>query len=161
MHKIGSKVDTKMSKFYNGTTPWSPQIQTHQDRIDYLHSILQIKTGVLTSKNAIKKLSIKLGKYSSQYLSAAAALKKLKGAWKEYRAAKKIASDPRKTFQEELMAQKAIDCQVPPELLQKRMIRKDRARHECREFRQISRRNNKCPLLKAEVTDFLLVSPEL
>ena len=26
MHKIRSEVDIKMSKFYNGTTPWSPQI---------------------------------------------------------------------------------------------------------------------------------------
>ena len=74
----------KCQKFHNGTTPWSPQIQTQQDRIDYWHSILQIKTGVLTSKNAIKRLSIKLGEYSCQYLSAAAALEKLKGAQKEY-----------------------------------------------------------------------------
>ena len=29
MYRILSKVNTKMSKFYNGTTPWSPQIQTH------------------------------------------------------------------------------------------------------------------------------------
>ena len=56
MHKIGSEseVDSKMSTFYNGTTLWSPQIQTYQDRTDYWHSILQIKTGVDTSKNEIK-----------------------------------------------------------------------------------------------------------
>ena len=82
MRKIRSEVDSKMSKFYKGTTLWSLQIQTHRDWIDYWHSILQIKTGVLTTKNAIKKLSIKLGKYSRQYLSAAEALKKLRGAWK-------------------------------------------------------------------------------
>ena len=29
MHKIHSEVDSNISKFYNGTTPWSPQIQTH------------------------------------------------------------------------------------------------------------------------------------
>ena len=29
IHKIHSEVDTKMLKFYNDTTPWSPQIQTH------------------------------------------------------------------------------------------------------------------------------------
>ena len=63
--------------------------------------------GVLTSKNTIKKLSIKLGKYSGQYLSAAEALQKLKDAWKEYRVAKKIASALRKTFQEELIARNA------------------------------------------------------
>ena len=59
--------------------------------------------------NVIKKLSIKLGKYSGQYLSAAEALENLKGAWKEYRATKKIASALRKTFQEELIARKAVD----------------------------------------------------
>ena len=31
MHQIRSEVDSKLSKFYNGSTPWSPQIQTHQD----------------------------------------------------------------------------------------------------------------------------------
>ena len=79
MHKIRSEVDSNISKFYNGTTPWPPQIQTHRDRIDYWHSIIRIKTGVFTSKNAIKKLSIKLGEYSGQCLSAAEALKN----WKE------------------------------------------------------------------------------
>ena len=103
MHKIRSEVDSNMSKFYNGTTPWSPQIQTHQVRIDHWHSILQIKTGVLTTINTIKKLPTKLGEYSRQYLSAATALQKLKGARKEYRAAKKIAIALRKTFQEALI----------------------------------------------------------
>ena len=70
---------------------------------------------VLSSKNAIKKLSIKLGEYSGQYLSAEVALQKLKGASKEYRAAKKVASELRRTFQEELMTRKAIDQKVPPE----------------------------------------------
>ena len=98
-----------MSKFYNGTTPWSPQIQTHQDWIDYWHIILRIKTGVLTSKNTIKKLSIKLSEYSGQYLSAAEALKKLKEVWDKYRAAKKITSTLRKIFLEELVARKAVD----------------------------------------------------
>ena len=35
IHKIRSGVDSQLSKFYNGSTPWSPQIQTHRDRIDY------------------------------------------------------------------------------------------------------------------------------
>ena len=88
-----------------------------------------------TSKNTIKKLSIKVGEFSGQYLSETAALLKLKSAWKEYRAAKKIAGALRKIFQEELIAQKAIDQQVPPELLQKMMIREERARQEGRESR--------------------------
>ena len=83
MHQIRSTVDSKLSKFYNSFTPWSPQIQTHCDRIDYWHSILRTKTGVLTSKNTIKRLSIKLSKYSGQYLNAAEALSKLKCAWKD------------------------------------------------------------------------------
>ena len=44
MHQIRSEVVSKLSKIYNGSTPWSPQIQTHRDRIDYWHSILRAKT---------------------------------------------------------------------------------------------------------------------
>ena len=29
MHQIRSEVDSKLSKFYNGSTPWSPQIPMH------------------------------------------------------------------------------------------------------------------------------------
>ena len=123
MHKIKSEVDSKLSKFFNGNTPWSPQIQTHRDRIDYWHSILRAKTGVLTSKNAIKRLSIKTGEYSGQFLNAAEALAKLKCAWKEYRAAKKIANALRLTYQEELMSKKAADRKVTTEQLTKMMIR--------------------------------------
>ena len=112
MHQIRSEVDAKLSKFYNGSTPWSPQIQTYWDRIDYWHAILRTKTGVLTSKNTIKRLSIKLGEYSGQYLNAAEALSKLKCAWKEYRAAKKIAQALRLTYQEEIMSRKAIDRKI-------------------------------------------------
>ena len=75
-----------------------------------------------SSKNAIKKLSIKLGEYSWQYLSVAAALKKLKGAWKECCATKKIASDLKKTFLEELIARKAFDQHMPLELLQTMIV---------------------------------------
>ena len=48
--------------------------------------------GVLTSKNAIKKLSIKLDEYSGNYLTAIACVDKLKIAWKEYQDAKKEAA---------------------------------------------------------------------
>ena len=137
MHKIRSDVDSNLSKFYNGSTPWSPQIQTHRDRIDYWHSILRTKTGVLTSKNKIKKLSIKLGEYSGHYLNAAEALTKLKCAWKEYRAAKKNAYALRVTFQEEIIAKKAIDRKVTPEQMTKMMIREERARQEGRDSKQI------------------------
>ena len=125
MHKIRSKVDSMLSKFFNGSTPWSPQIQTHRDRIDYWHSILRAKTGVLTSKNSIKRLSIKLGEYSGQFLNAAEALAKLKCAWKEYRAAKKIANALRLTYQEDLMSKKAADRKVTTEQLTKMMIREE------------------------------------
>ena len=77
------------------------------------HSVLQIKTGVITSKNAIKKLSIKLGEYSGQYLSAPEALKKLKGTWKEYRAAKKTASALRKIPRRILLLEKLLIVRVP------------------------------------------------
>ena len=135
VHQIRSEVDSKLSKFYNGSTPWSPKIQTHWDQTDYWHAILRTKTGVTTSKNTIKQLSIKLGEYTGHYLNAAEALKKLKGAWKEYRAAKKIAHALRLTFQEEIIARNAIDRKVTPEQLTKMMIRKERARQEGRDSR--------------------------
>ena len=110
---------------------------------------------MLTSKTAVKKFSIKLGKDLGLYQSAAATLEKQKDTLEEHRAAKKIASELQKTFQEDLMVQKAIDHQVPLELLQKMLIWEERARQEGRESRQIYGRNNKCPVLNAEVTDFV------
>ena len=47
----------------------------------------------LTSKNVIKELSIKLGEYSGHYLTSLACLDKLKLAWKDYCAAKKVAGE--------------------------------------------------------------------
>ena len=29
LHQIRSEIDSRLSKFYNGSTPWSPQIQDH------------------------------------------------------------------------------------------------------------------------------------
>ena len=112
MENICSEVDSNLSKFFTGTTDWSPQIQVHRDRIDYWHAILRTKTGVLTSKNNIKRLSIKLGEYSGYYLDAEEALQRLKGAWKEYKAARKIAHTLREAFLEELRSKKAIDQTV-------------------------------------------------
>ena len=80
IEKIQMEVDKYINQFFTGAIHWSPTIQIHRDRIDYWHRVLRIKTGVLTSKNAIKKLSIKLGEYSGHYLTALACLNKLKNA---------------------------------------------------------------------------------
>ena len=64
IEKIQLEVDKSLGQYFNGAIPWSPQIQVHQDWIDYWHCILRIKMGVLTSKQALKKLSIKIGEYS-------------------------------------------------------------------------------------------------
>ena len=96
--KIQMDVDKSIGQVFTGAIPWSPTIQVHHNRIDYWHRVLCIKTGVLTSKNAIKKLSIKLDKYSSHYLTTLACLDKLKIAWKDYRAAKKVAWSLCETF---------------------------------------------------------------
>ena len=92
------EVDKSIGQFFTGQVPWSPALQVHRGRIDYWHRVLRIKTGVLTSKNAIKKLSIKLGEYSGHYLTSLACLNKLKIAWKDYRATKKVAWELRETF---------------------------------------------------------------
>ena len=130
-------------------------LHSYLGRIDYLHAILQTKTGVLTSKNKIKRLSIKLGEYSGHYLNIAETLKKLKGAWKEYRATKKLAHALRITFQEEIIARKSIDRKVTTEQLTKMMIREERARQENRDSRQTCGRKTKSIVLKAKVTDFI------
>ena len=72
----------------------------HRDRIDYWPHILRFKTRVLTSKNTIKKVSIKLVEYSGHYLTALACLDKPKIAWKEYWVAKKEAASFREAFLE-------------------------------------------------------------
>ena len=82
-------------------------------------------------------------------------MKKLKGAWKEYRAAKKIAHALRLTFQEEIIARKAINRKVTTEQLTKIMIREERARQEGRDSRHIRGWNTKCLVLKAEATNFI------
>ena len=56
--KIRKQIDKEMSKFYNGTIPWSPELQGYRDQIDYWHWILHTKTNVATSKTIIKRLSL-------------------------------------------------------------------------------------------------------
>ena len=64
IEKIQMEVDNFLGQFFNSSVPWSQTIQVHRDCIDYWHHLLRIKMGVLTSKNAIKRMSIKLGEYS-------------------------------------------------------------------------------------------------
>ena len=127
----------------------------HRDRLDYWHRVLRLKTGVLTSKNHIKRLSIKLKEYSGHYLSTVACIEKLKTAWKEYQIAKKKAAALRKEFMEELIAKKALDKKTSSEALIKMMRKEQQAIQEGKDSRQIRGRNNKQPILKAEVTDFI------
>ena len=84
IEKIQLEVDDSLGKSFTGSVPWSPTIQVHRDQNDYWHLILCIKTGILMSNNAIKKLLIKLGEYSGNYLMALTCLEKLKIVWKGY-----------------------------------------------------------------------------
>ena len=111
--------------------------------------------GVLTSKQAPTKLSIKIGEYSGQYLTTLAALDKLKIAWKEYRAAKKEAWELRKSFLEEKIARKAHDRDVSLETMVKMMICKEYSIQEGVDSRQIQGRYNKQPIFKVEITNFI------
>jgi hypothetical protein len=54
-------VDDKLLKFHAGAVPWSPAIQKNRDCVEYWHRVLITKTDVLTSRTAIKRLSIKIG----------------------------------------------------------------------------------------------------
>ena len=93
IERIQMDVDKSIGQFFTGQVPWFPALQVHCDGIDYWHRILRVKTGVLTSKNAIKKLSIKLDEYSGHYLTSLACLDKLKLAWKDYWATKKVVGE--------------------------------------------------------------------
>ena len=102
----------------------------HRNWIDYWHRILWIKTGVLTSKNAIKKLSIKLGEYSGNYLTAIACVEKLKIAWKEYQAAKKETAALRRAFLEDQIARNTHDKRMSSEDMVMMLRKKQRAIQE-------------------------------
>ena len=127
----------------------------HRYRIDYSHHILRIKTGVLTSKNVIKRLSIRLGEYSENYLTTVACIDKLKIAWKEYQVAKKDAAALRSAFIEDQIAKKAHHKRMSSEAMIKMLRKEQRQIQEGRDSRQIRGRNNKQPVLKAEITDFI------
>jgi hypothetical protein len=58
--KIHKAVDDKLLKFHAGAVPWSPAIQKYRDCVEYWHRVLRTKTDVLTSRTAIKRLSIKI-----------------------------------------------------------------------------------------------------
>ena len=85
---IRKAIDVKMSKFYNGFTPQSPEIIQHRELIDCWHRIIRTKTNVLNSKTTIKRLAIILSEYSGHYSTVKEALENLKKAWEGYLAAK-------------------------------------------------------------------------
>ena len=96
------------------------------------------------SKNAIKKLSIKLGQYSGNYLTALACV-----------AAKKEAAALRKAFLEDQIARKAHNKKMSSEDMVKMLRKEQQAIQEGYDLGQIRGRNNKQPVLKVEVTDFI------
>ena len=115
IEKIQMEIHQSIGQFFTGSIPWSPTLQICRDRIDYWHRILRIKTGAMTSKNAIKRLSIKSGGYSGHYLTDLVYLDKLKIAWKEYRAAKKETWSLHETFVQDKIARKAHNRNVTTE----------------------------------------------
>ena len=114
-----------------------------------------IKTRVLTSKNVIKRLSIKLGEYSGNNLTTIACIDKLKIAWKEHQVAKKDTAALRRAFVADLIARKAYHKTMSSKDLIKMLRKEQRSIQEGRDSSQIRGRNNKQPVLKAEVTDFI------
>ena len=86
---------------------------------------------------------------------ALACLEKLKIAWKEYRGAKIEAASLRKAFLEDKIARKAHNRKVTSKDIIKMLRKEQRSIQEGFESRQIRGRNNKKPILKAEMTDFI------
>ena len=93
--------------------------------------------------------------YSVNYLTAIACVEKLKIAWKEYQAAKKEAAALRRAFLEDQIARKAHDKRISSEDMVKMLQKEQRSIQESYDSQQIRGRNNKQPVLKAEVTDFI------
>jgi hypothetical protein len=121
-------VGDKLLKFHAGAVLWSPAIQKYRDCVEYWHRVLRIKTDVLTSRTAIKRLSIKIGEYSGYYLSTAEAIVKLKEAIQAYKAAKKEAFKMRVGFNDTLVQAVAKDEDKDPKMVQKTMNREKQAK---------------------------------
>ena len=86
---------------------------------------------------------------------ALACLDKFKIAWKEYQAAKKEAWSLRETFLQDKIARKAHDRNVTTENMVKMLKREQRSIQDGLDSRQIRGRNNKQPVRKAEITNFI------
>ena len=147
--RICQGVDKNLLKFYNGTTPWSPELQQHRDRIKYLYRILRMKTNILTSQTIIKRLSIKLGEYSGQYLTAAEAIVQLKKVWKDYKTAKKTAHIMRTGFQESHVKRLAKDRKISQPAMKSMMEQETKIKEQGRVARAIRGRGIKGPVIKA------------
>jgi hypothetical protein len=102
----------------------------------------------LTSRTAIKRLSIKIGEYSGCYLSTAEAIVKLKEAIRAYKAAKKEAFKMRVGFNDTLVEAVAKDEDKDPKMVRKRMNREKQAKDQGRVARTIRKRNIEEPVLK-------------
>ena len=111
--------------------------------------------GVLTSKNDIKRLSIKLGECLGQYLTALVYPDKLKIVWKEYGVAKKEIWVLWKSFPDDKIARKSHDRNMTMENMGKIMKWEQWSIQEGVDLRQIIIRNNKQSVLKVEITDFI------
>ena len=115
-------------------------LQVHRGCIDYFHCALCITKRVFTSKNAIKKLFIKLEEYLGHYLTSFACLDNLKIDWKEYQAAKKEAWVLQKTIMEDKIVRKAHDRNVTTKNMVKMMKHKQQSIQEGIDLQQISGR---------------------
>lgn len=83
---------------------------------------------MVTSNNAIKRLFIKLGGYSDDYLTADKAL--IQPAWRESRATKKTASPLKKEFQHDHINIMFVDRNMTLDMKKKMMIREIKAIQE-------------------------------
>ena len=89
------------------------------------------------------------------YLTVLACLDKLKIVWKEYRVAKKEAGSLWAAFIENKITRKAHDRKVTTENMVKMLKKELRSIQEGVESRQIRGRNDKQPVMKAEITYFI------
>jgi len=128
--RIRKKEGSKLRIFHTGPIPWSPRLQVFRDAIEYWNRCIRLQLGVMTSRQAIKRLAKKIGEYAGIYSSLAVCINQLKLAHKAYKEAKKDATKWRTCIQETFVTAKAKERGLSEEIVIKQMKRKKESKRK-------------------------------
>ena len=82
------EIESSIHTRYVGRVPWSPQLQTYRDAIEFWKRIIKLRKGVKPSQTVLKDLAKRLRIYSGFYADLPSAQFQLKLAYRAYQAAK-------------------------------------------------------------------------